>query len=217
MDPNVAVDLRRVKIAPSGVGVLLAVRAVDHGGVVLPYPALVHCSGHIKLHIHQRVRPGGLFLLRHLVWEFGSGGVLLRTVRKAAHFVKFHFLYKPTQFFKLCLGLAGEAYHKGGTQCQTGNTPAHVGNQLPQGVIIAIAVHGAQHIAVAVLQGNINIGTNFVLIGDYIDQFIGDPIRIAIVQPDPADPVDLYQPTQQLCQAILAVQILAIQSGILGN
>ena len=92
-----------------------------------------------------------------------------------------------------------------------------MGDQFGQGLLVAPAVHGLQHLSGSVLQGQIDVFQNLRLIGHHIQQFVGDGIGIAVQQAHPAELFNLAQPAQQLRQLQFAVQVQTIAAGVLGN
>ena len=70
---------------------------------------------------------------------------------------------------------------------------------------------------ITVLQRQIHVFQNFILFCHDFQKFVGNPLRITVQHPNPADSLHLAKLCQKLRQFSLAIQILAIAGGILGD
>ena len=92
---------------------------------------------------------------------------------------------------------------------------ADVLNQPPHRGAVALAAHGAQHPVADVLQRHVDVRADLLLAGDRIEQLVGDVTRVVVEQPDPAQPIDLHQLTQQAAQRRAVAPIAAVGGQIL--
>ena len=89
--------------------------------------------------------------------------------------------------------------------------------QRRQGISVSAAVHAAQNLAVAVLQGQIDVFDDLVLACHHVDQLVRHAVGIAVENADPAEAVDFAQLLEQLRELRRAVQILSVAGGVLSD
>ena len=119
------------------------------------------------------------------------------------------------EFLEILLGLTGETHHHGGTQSDVRHHSADALNQGGEALAVAGAVHPPQHVAGGVLEGDVHIVEHLFLSRHHGQQRVGDVLRVTIEQTNPLEIVNFTQFGEQLRQAALAVQIAAVDGGIL--
>ena len=115
------------------------------------------------------------------------------------------------------LGLAGKTRHDRGAQRRPGqglpDAPHRVQN-LPAAIAPS---HAAQHLVMAVLDGEIQVGENPGVGGHGVQELRGDPGRMAVQEANPPEAVNGGQLPQQRRDARVAGLLPAIGGGVLGH
>ena len=91
--------------------------------------------------------------------------------------------------------------------------------QLQEDVAVRAALHALQHGGAGVLQRHVDVLHQRRVLGDGIEQLLRHFVRIAVEEPDPLGVLgfDLRQARQQLRQAVLQAEILAVAGGVLAD
>ena len=80
-----------------------------------------------------------------------------------------------------------------------------------------VASHAPQHIIRRVLNRHVQIMQHLGLCCNRVDQLVRDLLRIAVQQPDPADPVDGSEAAQQRRKPLLPIKIRSVKRCLLCN
>ncbi len=81
----------------------------------------------------------------------------------------------------------------------------------------AAALHALQHRGRRVLQGNVDVGADFVVAGDRLQQPLGDLVGIGVEKAHPAQLFDERQPFEQQRQAVFQAEVFAVAGGVLAD
>ena len=121
------------------------------------------------------------------------------------------------QVVEVRLRFAGEADEACRPQRQAGDAGAqsrgHAGDVL-QGVG---AMHGAQDVGVAVLDGDVEVAADVPARRDDIEQLVGDHRRIAVEQADPEVTLQRVQPPEQLGERRAVLEVAPVAGHVLGD
>lgn len=88
-------------------------------------------------------------------------------------------------------------------------------NYLPDFRSVHFALHGVEDGIVNMLNGQIDVGTYFIVFSDRAEQIGGNTGRMRIKQPDPFDPLNLRQIVQQIGKPGPPFQIPAVTGRVL--
>ena len=179
----------------------------QHGGVII-----IHDAG--LNHLDNLSPFLGNLCVRIL--HLGGRGSLFRGKGKGTDPFQPQLPQELTELLELLLTLTGKTGNDAGADYQSGNPAAELGEQTAQKFSVSPTVHQLQNLAVAVLNGNVQILDNFRLLCHDIHQLIVNFIRIDIVHTDPFQLFDLTQLPQKLRQqALVPRQIRSVTAGIL--
>ena len=212
-----AVHIRGIGPAAAHIHLGLAVEALAEDLHGVTQPALIEFVHDAGLDIHQQLRAAQGFLFAHAVPHLRSGRSLLGRIGEHAGPLDLFGAQEGAQLFKGSLVLIGQTRDDAGAQHQTGNTRPELGEQFREVRLVAPAVHFSQHLVAAMLDGNVEIGQDLFLPGHRVDQFLGDLVRIEVVQADPVDAADGAEFTQQFRQLVAAVQVDTVAGDVLGD
>ena len=126
------------------------------------------------------------------------------------------FGHKIEQVLEVLLGFAGEADDEGGAQHGFGQLLADPLEQAAGDIGLPGTVHRPQHLGVAVLQREIEVGQHIGHLPVGGQHLGGEAGGIGVVDPDPGD-LHLAQGPQQLGQLGLAVEVEAVVGGDLAD
>ena len=167
------------------------------------------------LDLHHQFGALVLDFLLDLAVHFGSNGVLLGRVGKAAQTVELHFLDEVAQILELLLGLAGEACDQSGAQGDAGDLAAQLADHLQQLGAVGAAVHILEDGVIAVLDGQIEVGHHLLIALHGGNELIRDALRVSVHNADPLEARHLVQLIQQLTDAAGLAPVLAVSGGVL--
>lgn len=88
-------------------------------------------------------------------------------------------------------------------------------DQRQEGLRLAEAAHGAQHVTRGVLEAEIEVGDDLVRAEHGVDQPWPDLGRLQVRHADPLEAVDAGEPLQQPLKAVLRAEVLAVGGGVL--
>ena len=155
--------------------------------------------------LHNYVGAALLYVVVKLPGHFSRGRALLLRVGKAAQPLKVYFLCKLSQLLKLLLALSREARNKGGAENNVRDFVADLIEQCGKALSVAAAVHFPEDLAVAVLQGQVNVFYYFILARHYVDKLVRNAVGVAVEHAYPVQPVDFAKLGEQPVKRGLSV------------
>ena len=161
-----------------------------------------------------------LALLGHLrcngIGKVRGGGALFWRKGENAHVVELLFRHKVQQVLEVVLGLAGKAHDEGGAQHSFRELLANPFEQASCHVGLPGAVHGAQHLRVAVLQRQIEVGQHVGHLPIGSQHLGGEARGVGVVHPNPGD-FHLPEGPQQLGELGFSIDVEAVVGGDLAD
>ena len=168
------------------------------------HPAVVAFGGNGLLQRHQGVLAGLGDVGIHRVGQLSSGGAVLWREGEHAHVIEALAPQELHQVLEVLLRFAWKAHDQGGAQHRIGELVADLIQQPVVHIRLPGAVHRPQHLRVAVLQRQIQIGHHIGHLPVGRQHLWCQTRRVGVVHADPGD-LDLPQGPQQFRQLWLAV------------
>src|ERR1035438_5117378 len=116
-------------------------------------------------------------------------------------------------------GFAGEAHDEAGADGDAGNGAADALDQLEENIARSSALHALKDAGAGVLERHVDVLGERGVFGDGVEQALGDLIRIGVEEADPllGRGVDLREAGEQIGQAVVEPEILAVAGGVLAD
>ena len=126
-------------------------------------------------------------LLVDLTREVCGGGALFRRKGENPHMVELLFRHKIEQMLEVLFALAGKTHDEGRAQHRFGELLANPFEQARCHVGLPGAVHGTQHLRVAVLERQIEVGQHVGHLPIGSQHLGGEACGVGVVHPNPGD------------------------------
>ena len=142
---------------------------------------------------------------------------VLLAVCKRTHTLKSCPAHKLLEFLIFLLSLSRETHHQSCTDMYSGHSLPYATDKLVCLFLINMTTHIRQDIRTDMLKSNIKVFAHILPTAHHIQQFHREISRISIVQANPLHTLYLTDTINQFCNALLAVDILAVVCQFLSN
>ena len=124
--------------------------------------------------------------------------------------------HEPAERQELGLGLPGKADDEGRPERHPGHAVTQGADELHVGLIAPAATHDTKQPGVGMLQGHVQVAGDAATRGQRVDEVGGDPVRVRVEHPDPADPLHRLERPQERRRRGPVPEVGAIVGRVLG-
>ena len=158
-----------------------------------------------------------LHLVGNVVGHVVGSSAFLRREGEHAGTLEAHVLDKLAQLLEVFFGLAREADDESGAKSDVWDMLAHIFHETYGLLFVHATAHGLQDVGADVLQGQVDVMADLGILAHQVKQLVGKAERIAVMQADPLEAVDVAKGLHQLHDVGLSVEVVAVIGQVLGN